>query len=551
MALTIISEPTATPVPTPVSECLEWCFEPDVADVMSTPGTMAQVLINFPTTPTVPANGTPFIIWGHTFTVNNAAPYTQTSFQITTSGSVSGINFRAMLKANFFFAKDTNVAAGANSKETVIDWIECGEQDNFTGTGMDLAALTGAGATTMVTNGTTAVFVPGYMIQVRLFKADNLTNIYSAITRFEGFVPKANCDTVDDLCVDFMQDAKRTLFTPMPDLSLTSFIDPELTTMLGQFKIQYGYTYRDTNCVAQSGIFAESDIVYVMDTVFEPEENLGMRRYIYDHPDNIGMGGSQPALSPQFLTNKPQRLALGPDSFAWLWLAAGYQSLAPTNIVLRTNIFYKDGTSAHVDENHDPLLAYQVHCFNVSPGRLLSLFSLADLSTVSHYFIRATADSGDPVGWDTYFAIEEACEGLVDVYFKTPPGGIGTILCEMTEREVVQDGSEICLNTPCSTSNLESAKYGGRMLSQIRSYEKVTLRARRNFSDEEVAYFRSLKASPERWIQVPETGETGGYIAKRLLVDTGGVKIMQSGEYIDLIITGTMQDIPIQSPRRV
>lgn len=89
------------------------------------------------------------------------------------------------------------------------------------------------------------------------------------------------------------------------------------------------------------------------------------------------------------------------------------------------------------------------------------------------------------------------------------------------------------------------------MLSQIRSYEKVTLRARRNFSDEEVAYFRSLKASPERWIQVPETGETGGYIAKRLLVDTGGVKIMQSGEYIDLIITGTMQDIPIQSPRRV
>lgn len=550
MALTINSEPTVTPVPTPVSDCLEWCFEAASADVMSTVGTHAEIEIIFPTTPTIPANGTEFTIWGHTFTVNNAAPFTESSFQVTSSGSITGTYFRAMLKANFFFAEKTRVAIGGNSKETLITWNECGEQDNFTGAAMDLAALTGAGATTSVVNGTTAVFVPGYMAQVRLLKADS-TGDYSPITKFEGFVPRSNCDTVDSICVDYMKDAKRTLFTPMPDLSLTSFIDPELSTMLGQFKVQYGHTYRDANCVAKSGIFAESSVVYVMDTVFEPEENLGMRRYIYDHPDNIGMGGSQPALSPQFLTNKPQRLALGPNSFAWLWLAAGYQSLAPTNIVLRTNIFYKNGTSAFVDENHDPLLAYQVHCFNVSPGRLLSLFGLADLSTVSHYFIRATADSGDPVGWDTYFSIEEACDGLVDVYFKTPPGGIGTILCEMIEREIIQEGTEICLNTPCSTGNLESAKYSGRMLSQLRSYEKVTLRARRNFSDEEVAYFKSMKASPERWIQWPETGETGGYIAKKLVVDTGGVKIMQSGDYIDLIITGLMQDLSIQTPRRV
>ena len=84
-------------------------------------------------------------------------------------------------------------------------------------------------------------------------------------------------------------------------------------------------------------------------------------------------------------------------------------------------------------------------------------------------------------------------------------------------------------------------------MNQIRSYEKVTLKARRNFADDEVAYFRSLKASPERWIQIAETGEPGHYMAKKLIVDTGGVKIMQSGEYIDLIIEGTLQDIPIQS----
>ena len=88
--------------------------------------------------------------------------------------------------------------------------------------------------------------------------------------------------------------------------------------------------------------------------------------------------------------------------------------------------------------------------------------------------------------------------------------------------------------------------YSGRLLNQIRSYEKITLKARRNFQEDEVAYFRSLKASPERWIQVAETGETGHYMAKKLLVDTGGIKIMQTGEYIDLIIEGTLQDIPVQ-----
>lgn len=551
MALTISSEPTAPPVPIPVSDCLQWCLEPGETDVLSTPGTMAQLVVDFPAVPTIPADGTEFTIWGHLFTVDSSSNYTSTSFKITALGSVSAGNFRAMLRSNFFFVNNTTIEIGGDNTIAEITWLECGEQDNFTGVNMDLAALVTAGATATPTNGTTAVYVPGYMAQVRLLKADNLTNVYSPITKFEGLTPLAACDTVDAFCIDYMADAKRTLFTPMPDLTLTSEIDPDLTTMLGQFKIQFGSTYRDDNCQPQSSEFSESDIVYVMDTVFELQENLMMRRYIYDHPDNIGPGDSQPALSPQFLTNKPQRLALGYNSFAWLWLAAGYQSLLPiTNIVVRFNVFYLNGTSANVDVNYDPLLAYNVHCFNVSPGKLLSLFSLTDLTTVSHYFVRATADSGAVVGWDTYFVIEHACEDMVDVYFKTPPGGIGTILCEVQDRDVVQEGTEICLNTPCSTTRTESAKYSGRMLNQLRSYEKVTLKARRNFSESEVEYFRSLKASPERWIQVEETGVTGTYIAKRLMIDTGGVKIMQVGDYIDLVIEGTLQDIPIQTPRR-
>jgi hypothetical protein len=548
MAITVTSAPIEAPVPTPVSECLEWCLQPADADVLDTPGAFATLFIDFPATfGSIPANGTEFTIWGHTFTVDNTVPNTSMSFEIVSSGNTSGSNFRRMLLANFFFSKTTITAVG-NLSETLITWNECGEQDNFTGVNMDLAALVSAGATSTPTNGTTPIFVSGAIVQTRLLKTFLETG-EAPITLYEGHTPSSECDSAGAVCVDYMQDAKRTLYTPMPDLTLSSEIDPDITTMIAYFNIQYGITFRDANCQPQSGVFeSPTDSVLVMDTVFELQENLGMRRYIYDHPDN---SGGQPALSPQFLTNKPARLQLGENSFAWLWLAAGYQSLLPiTNIVVRFNVFYNNGTTAFVDVNYDPILANQVHCFNVSPGRLLSLFSLANLSTVSHYFVRATADGSETVGWETYFGIEHACEDMVDVYFKTPPGGIGTILCEVTDRDVVQEGTEICLNTACATTRLEAGKYSGRMLNQLRSYEKVTLKARRNFSEDEVAYFRSLKASPERWIQVEETGVTGTWMAKRLLVDTGGVKIMQVGEYIDLIIEGTLQDIPIQNPRK-
>jgi hypothetical protein len=554
MALTIISEPTSSPVPTPVSDCLRWCFQPDDADIFSTPGSNASVSVVFPATiSTIPADGTEFTIWGRTFTVDSTNDYTQNSFKIVSSGNQTGTNFRNMLRANFFFARSTQVAANGNLRSTLVTWNTCGEQDNFTGVNMDFAALVTAGATATATNGVTPVMVDGAMVQVRLLRADAATNVFLPITKYEGIQPSGSCDVADELCIDFMQDAKRTLYTPLPALTATSEIDPEETTMVAKFKINVGVTWRDASCQPQSGAFVDSDEILVMDTVFDTRENLGMRRYIYDHPENLGLGG-QPALSPQFLTNKPPRLTLGVNSFAWLWMAAGYQSLAPTDIKVRFNVFYKNGTTAFVDVDYAPILEYKVHCFNVSPARLLTLFGLVDLSTVSHYFVRATADTGDPVGWETYFAIEHACENMVDVYFKTPPGGIGTLLCELVESEIVQEGTEICLNVPCGASRAEQAAYGGRMMNNIRAYEKVTLRARRNFTPEEIEYFKSLKASPERWIQVEETGEIpfgGAWIAKKLLVEPGGVRIYQQGEYIDLVITGSIGELTVQTPRGV
>lgn len=561
MAITINSAPTVPPVPTPVNDCLEWCLLPADADVFDTPGTYATVDIEFPATFSgIPANGTEITVWGKTFTIDDTSDHTSTSFKVVSSGNTSGTNFRNMLKSNFFFLRAVDIEIGGSGfRFTELTWQACGEQDYFSGASMDFSALESEGAVVTVTNGTTPVLVTGATLQTRLLRERDFTGIYDPVTKWEGHKLRGNCDTALEICVDYMQDAKRTLYTPLPDLTLDSEIDPEgSVTMLGQFKIQYGITYQSGDCVPESGDFEESDAVYVMDTVFEAEEITRMARYIFDHPD----GPVSPSNHPQFLTNKPDRLLLGVNSFAWLWLAAGYASVAPDNIRLRWNVIYKNGTSDFDFVDYLPLAPYQVHCFNVSPLKLKTIFSLTDLDDVSHYFVRAEAWSSggsllQTVGWETYFAIEEICENVIDVYFKTPPGGIGTLLCEVQEKEIIQEGTEICLDTPCSLTRVEKAAYGGRGVNQIRNYEKITLKARRNFTPEDVAYFRGLKASSERWIQVENTYLQFSYdadllyTAKRLLVDPGGVKIYQTGEYIDLVITGSIGDVDVQNPKGV
>jgi len=163
MAITLTTDPaTGAPATNPVvvSDCLEWCLQPDVGDVLTTPGTFATLEVNFPTTiGSIPANGTEITIWGHTFEVDSAiVPSTATAFRVYSSGNITGAAFRQMLNANIFFAQNTVIDDdGFSLANTVVTWNTCGEQGNFDGANMDLAALVTAGATVTVTNGTTAV----------------------------------------------------------------------------------------------------------------------------------------------------------------------------------------------------------------------------------------------------------------------------------------------------------------------------------------------------------------------------------------------------------
>lgn len=555
--MTITDQPAIYPKAEPVSGRLAWTLQPDVSDVLDTIGSKATVQVTFPSTGvTPPANGTEFTIWGHVFTFDDTVAFTKSSFKAVTSGNTSGINFKEMLRANFFFAKTAITNGPSGFRDTIIIWEDCGEQENFSGDAMDVTALEAAGATVTITNGVTAIKSNGYILQARLLKMD-ADGIYQPITKYEGFQPIINCSTVSGLTIDFMQEAKRTLYTQIPNLTVTDEQAIEQTTMVGLFKIQFGWTYKDANCQPISGDFQISDQVMVYNTVFDLEENWGMERFIFDWN---GTGFSSIPKWPRWLTNKPERLALGTESFAWLWLSGAYNTaITPENIRLTFGVFYKNGTNEQRNLTYDFAAEWQVHNFNVSPKRLLSIFSLSNLDNVSHYFVKAVAMDSlgfaiETVGWETYFSVEQPCEETTDLYFLTPYGGIGTLYCDIVEKSINQQAQEICLDVPVMSTREETARYGGFMQNQIKNQEIVTLRCRRNYTDDEVAYFKSFKTSPERWIQVAETGLDGSgqlynYIAKRFLVDPGGVQIFQEGDYVELIVSGKIgNEITVQNP---
>ena len=306
-----------------------------------------------------------------------------------------------------------------------------------------------------------------------------------------------------------------------------------------------------------------------MNAAFDTRNKYGIQPYWQRHPDF-----PPPYQTLQkFLTNQPLFHRLAEHSYAWLWFL---------NPFTGTNYLTGNGTGNPFTLDHFQLLItiyevgsviatdsasityaacdwYQVMNFNVSPQRVAADSAGGTLvSEIGKYTVQVKAqDAGETefafVSEEIVFGVEHDCgDNIRDVYFLMPQGGIGTLLCEIMESEIVQEGTEICLDTPCNTSRLEAAKYGGRQLSNIRNFDRVTIKSREQYGEEWREYFRSFKASPDRFLMVkeetPTTFETS-YIAKRFNPEPGGIKIFQNAEYIELIATGTLADVPVQSPR--
>lgn len=543
MALTLSSQPLQNE-PIPVSGCLRYVFGPDAADVVSTPGAQAEVVFTFPASPTDPGNGTEFTLWGFVFTTDDSTPFTATSFEVVAGDKIQTMNnFQSMILANFYFARAVTVDNDTGASTITLTWNECGEQENFGAEQMFFDDIAGNAITSAApANGTTPVYVDGYRIVHRLWRVDinNAANT-GAVTEFEGIEPNRTCTAADSAAFDGMPTARDLIKTPLPPLDDTH---PAIVYngILQYFTCEYGWVYRDANCQPLSGDFAFSDRAMVWNAYFTPEDVYRIRKYWPGATGGLPAGQAQ----VKFLTTQPDNFRILPDSKCWLWYFVNEGVQVFTQLKLRVVAQRKDGGTPSIDVNITNS-GYGVNAVNVSPSYILTL-GLAGVTadTLDNYSVAIFADSTQITEPLSYYLLT-GCNNQAtdtDLYFLNPIGGISTVPVQIIERSAVQEAAEILLDVPCTASRVDQGRYGGRTLSGVRSYESFTFRSFES-SAAVTQFFRDLKLSPQRWVR--RTAEDGTLVARKLIIEPGGVRIYSESEKVSVEVTGYMGDIPVQS----
>ena len=541
--ITITQSPIDTQ-PIPVSDDLTWCLLPDDADVFDTPGAAAKVVITFPTTPTPQANGTAFKIWGFTFTFDNTYDFTGQSFRCTTTGFQSALFFRQMIEANLYFRRDVSVTiSGAGFNIVTITWNSCIAQGSFAAPAMDFTNFTPCGATAVVTNGTSPVYKPGFKITFRLLQRDpvNQTNVLE-VGKLEGIEPNRGCANAVAICLNLMRDARRFPYTPIPDLDdVGQIAGTAVYSMVQIFQLEYGWVYRDVLCQSVSGTIKKSDAVMVWNAAFGPEDAYGVRPY---WPGAVG-GFPSGQFFPKFLTTQPTTMRIATTTNIWLWF---FRPDTFTTLRARFEVY-------SLADPNTPVTDYltlttngenPVYGFNASPQQASSVSGVA-LSSIIRYFVAVTGTDGGGAfnaAGELQYLIDRTCFGT-DMFFLTPAGGIGTLVCDLEAKETVQEGSEIYKEPTTGISRFDKARYQGRTLGNIRAYDRFTITAVEDYSVENKQWFMDFKKSPQRWIKVESND--GTYIARKFIVDAGSVKISQAGEQVILSATGYIGDTPVQN----
>lgn len=493
---------------------------------------------------TPPANGTTFKIWNRSFIFSSLFDYTAMSFDSDGEANPARNNFARMIEANIYFDPFvTVIRSGASNNIVEIQWNTCAVLGNFDGTNTVLTAFTALGATIGVSNGVSPIYVPGYKITLSLMKyiGTQFSGTFKNLMNPLGVEPKKTCIGALSTYLEVMQHAKKTLFVPVPTLDNTYEEEPLNQNMMGRFVLKYGWVYRDVNCQTLTGTARQSDEVLIINSAFDIDDAYKMRPYWYGHP-----GGFPPGQSIQkFLTNQPDTHLVSEDTKAHLWMTFNFKDYYPTvNKIILHIIIYKVGVAGIfeiIDLTYNICEWWQVKSFNVSPMRVFNASTLVSISQLESYEVKADIANAALTILDNAteykkYVIDRSCEVTTDILFTTPQSGISPLLVEKLEGEIVQEGTEICTASACN-----SAEYGGRTLTDLRNYERVTYRARRFYSEQEVQFFKGLKTSAERWVRRPYGA---GWIARKFIIETGGIKIFQSGENVELVATGYFSDIP-------
>ena len=549
-------------VPVPVSACWKWCLQADAADGITVTGSKATVTVTFPAVPTVPANGTPFVIWGEPFTIQSASAYTGVSFKVESNGLLTALNFILMIQANYFFNRatvTTYAAVGATSQVT-ITWNDCREQAKFVAEQMVFTGLTATGATASYLNGVSPVYVDGHRLISRFGYYQDATSLFLPTSKMVGMETDRQCSTLGEVCPDYNAAVRGQLFTMLPALTTTSFIDriDGGRSMMRVFGIEYGWVYR-ADCQAKTGTTKKSEYVLGINAAFDVDDEFGMRRYWPSHP--LGFPPGQTI--PDYLTTQPQRIELSWDSFKWLWITNNWSAAHGLHTLTAVFALYKKGV-AGVFEFIETVIAtnaaayYQPINFNVSPGYVLANAPTLTELTLDYYTVtvRGQQTTG---GLNVFNASQSldfkpvhACDGMTDVYFLGPAGGIDTVIVVIQERELVREGQEIRLYTDCADTRENRAKYGGRSTVNLRTYERITFTVDLPNTQPANQWAKHLLQSPQHWIKVISQYDEdielpGTPLAKKMLLDSSGVTIFRAGEGLRITATGYLADIQTQT----
>lgn len=566
----IISEPPSIPVadfgtgdakqpPAPLSDCWRWCMQPDSADAVTTPGASATVTVVFPTTCTIPANGAAFKIWGYDFTVQSGSDYTSNSFKVLSSGILTSINFANMILANFYF----NVAVEVTSQlvtggvEVTITWTGCREQTAFNEDQMDFTALVATGGSAAFENGVSPEYVDGYQVIAHVGYLVDATSVFKAIGKFVGLEVDKQCSNIGSVCAEYVVPVQSQLYTDLPDLTSTSFITSIQggRSLMKLFALEYGWLYRE-NCISKTGTIERSNIVLGINAAFDEDDPYQMRRYWYNHPDGFPPG----QFVADFLTTQPKKISLCWESFKWLWLLNNWQSEYGTYRLVARFALYKKGVG--FVESFDKIINdpatdghawYQPVNFNVSPQFVLDNAPTLTKEEIEYYevSVRGTTTGGTNLfnaSEILQFWPQHCCEGTTDLYFLTPPGGIGTIVVDIDSKEAVREADEINLQVLCSTGRLDKMRYGGRRLVNVRGYERVSFSVRAPQNMEWSRWLKHLHTSPQHWLRVSDEagsnlGLGGDPVARKLLLEPGSVKIYETGQGIQFKGVGYLGDM--------
>lgn len=553
-----ITDPIVAPIA--LSDCMNFCLQPDAADVFLTTGTQAELVFTIPFTCTVPANGTAFKLWGYSFTIQSAEPFTSESFKVDANGLVTVLNLANMLAANVFFKRTgsvTSFTAVGTDYVMIYKWNECREQINFTGTNMDFLVFGTIGGNVTKLNGISPSYVEAYRIIVNTVRYQDNTLTYADLSALAGMEAEKLCDRAGIVCVDIKSDVSDDLYTMMPPLTYDSFISSidNGRSMMRFYSLQYGWTYRQ-NCIAKSGTIKRSNRVLVLNAAFDIDDPYQIRRYWSGHPQGFPPG----QLFPDFLTTQPKTIPLCKDSYKWLWFLNSFQGNSATNYALvcsfdlydKDNILVRSGTSVVNNPATMGSAHHQPVCFNASPRHISDILNVSMAGIVAYevQLLGVNRLDFEDVLFNAseYLRFEicdKCCEDGTDLYFLSPTGSIDTFLVRVDSLETLQSGGEeITVNLPCGASRTDRATNGGRTLTSTRVYQKMKLSAQIPRSKEWERWVKHLRQSPQRWIRVMD--ESGAYIAKKIVFENGGITQRETGQGVTIEMTGYLMDIPTQ-----